>query len=215
MYRLLIFLSMAVLVLCGCSSVAPQPAAPIEVTRLVEVTAPPIEVTRVVEVTRIVAQTVAPVEVTRVVVQTSAPIVITATPAPTLASPMDAPTQPPAKPAASASAEEVVAAFKAAGLDAEQVTPLTKDDYGIAPYVGSGVHFVIPSLCADCGGKVIVVPNDAERATLRSFYQELGKQSAMLFSWVFEKAPVVVQINGDLPEAQARKYEAALKAIKW
>jgi hypothetical protein len=36
----------------------------------------------------------------------------------------------------------------------------------------------------------------------------------MLFSWVFVKDNIVVQINGDLPEEQAKKYEAALNGLK-
>lgn len=106
--------------------------------------------------------------------------------------------------------DAVIAAFKAAGLEAEAARPMTKDDYGAAPLVGTGARFLIPSLCADCGGRVIVVADAAERARLVDFYEELGKQSALAFSWVFEKGPVVVQLNGDLPEEQARKYEAAL-----
>lgn len=122
--------------------------------------------------------------------------------------------KPAAKPGATSTADAVIAAFKAAGLEAEQSQPLTKDDYGLAPMVGSGLRFLIPSLCADCGGRVFVVPDAAERARLKGFYEELGKQSALAFSWVFEKAPIVVQINGDLPEAQARKYETALQTVK-
>lgn len=107
-------------------------------------------------------------------------------------------------------ADEVIAGFLAAGLEAESASPMTKDDYGAAPMVGAGVRFVIPSLCADCGGRVIIVEDDQERAQLVGFYDEMGKASALAFSWVFEKGPVVVQLNGDLPEEQARKYQAAL-----
>jgi len=107
--------------------------------------------------------------------------------------------------------DQIVEKFKAAGLEADGPRVLTKDDYGMAPYVGSGVRFLIPSLGADKGGRVFVVTDAQERANLVKYYTELGKSSAMLFSWVFESGPVVVQINGDLPEATARKYEAALK----
>ena len=42
----------------------------------------------------------------------------------------------------------------------------------------------------------------------------MGKSSALFFSWVFVKDRIVVQINGDLPEDAARKYEAALNGMK-
>lgn len=109
---------------------------------------------------------------------------------------------------------QVVAAFKAAGLPAENALPLTKEDYGLAPYVGSGLHFFVPTLCADCGGRVFAIENKEERERLQKFYVEMGKQSAVLFSWVFVKDNIVVQINGDLPEAQAKAYDAALSSLR-
>jgi hypothetical protein len=90
---------------------------------------------------------------------------------------------------------------------------MTKDDYGFAPLVGEGVRFLVPSICPDCGGRVFVVSNKDERDRLRGYYEELAKGSAMLFSWVFERGDVIVQINGDLPEEQARKYEAVIQAL--
>lgn len=171
-----------------------------EVTREVVITARPVEVTRVVEVTRIVEQTVAPVIVTATADPTAAPTV-----APT-------PRPQPAAPK-TVNAESVIAAFKAAGLEAEAVRPLTKDDYGLAPFVGSGLHFTIPSLCPDCGGRVFLLEDAVDRERLKSYYVAMGKASALVFSWVFERAPIIVQINGDLPESQARAYEAALQAL--
>ena len=109
---------------------------------------------------------------------------------------------------------QVVSAFQAAGLPAENARPLTKDDYGLAPYVGSGLRFFIPAPCADCGGRVFAVENKEERERLQKFYVEMGKASALVFSWVFVKDNIVVQINGDLPEAQAKAYDAALSKLR-
>ena len=116
--------------------------------------------------------------------------------------------------AKAATGDDVVAAFKAANLEAEGARPMAKDDYGAAPYVCTGTRFLIPSLGEEAGGRVFVCGNDADRDALATFYTELGKGSALLFSWVFVKDRIVVQINGDLPEEQARKYEAALNGMK-
>lgn len=109
---------------------------------------------------------------------------------------------------------DVIAAFKAAGLEAESPTPMTKDDYGMAPMVGDGVRFLIPSLGADMGGRVIVVPDKGERDRLVAYYTDLGKQSAAFASHVYQSGDVVVQINGDLPANQAAKYEDALHGME-
>jgi hypothetical protein len=108
--------------------------------------------------------------------------------------------------------DSIVAAYKAAGLEAESPTPMGPGDYGPAPYVAKGMRFLIPSMCADCGGRAFVGTKE-EIAALQRYYVEMGKGSALLFSWVFvtPDGKAMVQINGELPEDQARKYEQALK----
>jgi len=106
--------------------------------------------------------------------------------------------------------DDVVAAFKSAGLEAESTYSMTKDDYGPAPYVCTGTRFLIPSLGADNGGRIFICDKKEDRDALSNYYIEMGKSSALFFSWVFVKGDVVVQINGDLPEDVARKYEAAI-----
>ena len=42
----------------------------------------------------------------------------------------------------------------------------------------------------------------------------MGASFAMLFSWVFVRDNILVQINGELPEAKAKQYETALRSAK-
>lgn len=105
---------------------------------------------------------------------------------------------------------DVVTAFKDAGLEAENPTAVTKDEYGLAPYVCDGTHFFVPSLGEDAGGRVFICDNKEDQDALFNYYDKLGKTSAMFFSWVFVKGDVLVQINGELPETIARQYEAAI-----
>jgi len=142
--------------------------------------------------------------------------VATDSPAATEAVPPTAPAEATATEPAEAievTPEAVIAAFQAAGLEAESARPMTREDYGMAPLVGEGVRFLIPSLGEDAGGRVIQVPDDAERASLIAYYVDLGKSSALFFSHVFEHGDIVVQINGDLADDIAAQYEAALRAV--
>lgn len=144
----------------------------------------------------------------------TSPAVVADTPAPATAAQEDpTATVPPVPESSSATPDDVIAAFVAAGLEAESPRPLTREDYGAAPYVGQGVRFLIPSLGEDMGGRIIVVPDAADRERLATYYRDLGKQSAMFFSHVFEVGDVVVQINGRLADDVAAQYEAALQAI--
>jgi hypothetical protein len=110
----------------------------------------------------------------------------------------------------SVTGDDVVTAFKNAGLEAEGSYPMTNDDYGPAPYVCTGTRFLIPSIGADNGGRIFICENAEDLASLKNYYDELGKSSALFFSWTFAKGNVLVQINGDLPEDKARQYEAAI-----
>lgn len=105
---------------------------------------------------------------------------------------------------------DVVGAFQAAGLEAESTRPMSVDDYGLAPFVCDGTRFFIPSLGEDQGGRIFICPNDEDLALLRDYYEGLARESAAFFSWVFVKDSVLVQINGDLDDLTAAKYEAAI-----
>lgn len=151
-----------------------------------------------------------------------------AQPTPTIASPTNttAPTEPPTatptlKPPTAAPAaakwqsSQAVEAFKAAGLEAESPRPLTKDDYGLAPMVATeGTRFLIPSLGPDSGGRIFSFASQDDLARTQDYYVEMGKSSAIFFSWTFAKDNILVQINGDLPEETAKKYEAVLAAME-
>jgi hypothetical protein len=106
----------------------------------------------------------------------------------------------------------LIAAFKAAGLEAESPAQLGVQDYGMAPFVCFGVRILIPSLGPNKGGRLFVCDDAGEQAALAGYYQALGKGSAAFYSWVFVKGNVIVQINGTLPETIARQYESILNA---
>ena len=88
------------------------------------------------------------------------------------------------------------------------------EDYGFAPLGDEGLRFLIPSICSDCGGRVMYYSDRYYLEKTKKYYDDLGKESAALFSWTFVRDHILVQINGDLAEDDARKYEAALNAAK-
>ena len=110
--------------------------------------------------------------------------------------------------------EKVLAAFTVAGLEVDSPSPMTREDYKLAPYSRdvTGVRFLVPSLGPDAGGRLFVGP-DADLKRLETYYTELGKGSAAFYSHVFRHGNALVQINGDLKDDQAAKYEAALKGV--
>ena len=107
------------------------------------------------------------------------------------------------------------AAINSAGLEYSGAKPMTKADYGMAPMTAiEGTHFLIPSLCADCGGRIFSFASQGDLDATQAYYVNLGKGSAALFSWVYAKDNILVQINGDLAEAKAKQYQEALNNLK-
>ena len=110
---------------------------------------------------------------------------------------------------------QVIEAFKSAGLEAESARPMTKDDDGMALMVAvEGTSFLIPSLGEDEGGRIRSFDSPEDLEKTKAYSVKLGGENAAFFSWVFVKDNIIVQINGNLPEKQAKEYEAALNALK-
>ena len=181
-------------ILCACQT--ESPVQTVEVTRLVPET---------IIVTEIVPQTVVATElVTQIVV-------ITATPEPPTATPESTPTPDYYK----FESVQVLDAFLSAGLEAEPNHPMTKDDIGLAPNVFvEGTRFVIPSICPDCGGRIMSFDDPTRLDVMFTYYDEIGKSSPIFFSWLFIHENILVQINGGLPQATAMKYKEALESLK-
>jgi hypothetical protein len=111
--------------------------------------------------------------------------------------------------------QQVLDAILAAGLEAGNPRPMITDDYGLVPMLAiDGIRFFLPSICSDCGGRIMSFADQEKLQVVRDYYGQMGRFSAILFSWVFVKGNILVQINGRLSEADARKYEAILIGLK-
>jgi hypothetical protein len=111
---------------------------------------------------------------------------------------------------------EVIQAFAAAGL--EVVNPSVVDlaelkDTPMPLTMREGMRFLLPSVCPDCGGRVYSFESARDLEQVKRYYVGLGKMNRELFSWVFVKDNLVIQLNGHLPQDVAMQYDEALAAI--
>lgn len=167
-------------------------------------------VQQTVEVTRVIPQTVVVTLIAPQTVIVTQIVEVTSTPEPPTSTPEPSPTVSFQK----WTSTDVVEAFKSASLEAENTRPMTKDDYGAAPMRAiEGTRFIVPSICPDCGGRIMSFSNQEDLDLTKAYYEELGKNSAILFSWVFVKDNILVQINGNLSEEKAKQYELALMIL--
>lgn len=111
---------------------------------------------------------------------------------------------------------DVIATFQTAGLEAENPTIMTYEDYknSLFPMADESIHFYVPSIDPTAGGRVFYYTDLNQLAKTQNYYVSLGNEMAAFRSWVFVRDHILVQINGSLPEEQARKYETALQSIQ-
>lgn len=110
--------------------------------------------------------------------------------------------------------DEVLQAFKDAGLEAENPREMTKQDYGFAPMKAQEAkRFFIPSLGKDAGGRIFSFDNIADLKQTKEYYDAAGRESAILFSWTIEKGNILVQLNSDLPKEKYEKYKKVLDEL--
>ena len=119
------------------------------------------------------------------------------------------------------SSEEIVEAFREEGLEVGETSPIEKGEGPISSRTPGtyeeGTRFVIPSLGKDSagrdlGGRVFTFDSEEDLAEMRDFYEDLA-ETGFFFTWIFVEKNVLVQMNGELPEEGARKYEAVLKEV--
>lgn len=113
---------------------------------------------------------------------------------------------------ASSKVDKILKAFNDAEFEAEDSFKMSPRNYGMAPYVCDGYRFYIPSLGNNAGGRLFVCNNKKDQQLLANFYRDLGRKSAALFSWVFEKGNVILQMNGEMDEPMAMEYKEIFMA---
>jgi hypothetical protein len=126
--------------------------------------------------------------------------------------------------AASPTAYDVCKQFRARSLEANPCRRMTASDWGLVGRPRNAIEgrrFVVESLCdeyedpCDSGGRVMRFKTMGALRAQKAYYDGLGKKGSLFFSWTFVNRQhlLLVQINGELPEARALKYKAALAAL--
>lgn len=120
------------------------------------------------------------------------------------------PVSAPAPPTSAA----VVQAFKDGGMPIASTAPMTRQDYGMAPLLATeGTHFTISTLKNGGGGRAFTFSSNDDRDKMKKYYDELGKTSAAFYSHTLTANRVLVQINGDVPDTEAKKYQDLLAKV--
>jgi hypothetical protein len=126
------------------------------------------------------------------------------------------------KEASTLSPDEVIQAFENAGLEVGETYPVEQepgwDENGVPKTYAQAARFTIPSLGVpeegvpgprDRGGRVFVFDSQRDLDAVRGYYEALGP-SALPHVYVKDQV-LLLQINNDLPKAEADRYGAVLQ----
>jgi hypothetical protein len=126
------------------------------------------------------------------------------------------------KQASTLSPYEVIQAFENAGLEVGETYPVEQepgwDENRVPKTYAQAARFTIPSLGVpeegvpgprDRGGRVFVFDSQRDLDAVRGYYEALGP-SALPHVYVKDQV-LLLQINNDLPKAEADRYGAVLQ----
>jgi hypothetical protein len=111
-------------------------------------------------------------------------------------------------------ADEVIEAFKKAGLEVEDIKDVKPENLGMAPNTHKeGKLFQIPSVGQEVNGKILIYKNNKDLQKTKEYFDEAGKASAAFFSYTIEKDDIFVHLPKFVPEELVEKYKAALENL--
>ncbi|MDT2668148.1 hypothetical protein [Enterococcus dongliensis] len=109
------------------------------------------------------------------------------------------------------SLDSILKKFKDDGLTVDEAKSMTKEDFGMAPM--SAKEAKIFGIQKDDSGdymnaRIFQFEKEKDLTKTKDYYDDLGKESAMAFSYTAanEKKLVLMQFNGDLPQDLVQKY---------
>lgn len=105
---------------------------------------------------------------------------------------------------------DVIQSFKDAGLEVGKVKGMDKKEFGNIRK--DGKRILIPSLGDDAGGRLMSFKNKKDLETAKSYYVTLGNAGPMFFSHTHQSGLFLLQMNGDMEDAEFEKYVKAMDA---
>ncbi|HDR4457915.1 MULTISPECIES: stress protein [Bacillus] len=108
---------------------------------------------------------------------------------------------------------KVIEKFKAAGLEADNPSDLPEKEFGNTRKEAKRI--LVPALGEDSGGRIFEFKNKEDLEKAKKYYDDLGNGNQMLFSHTYAKGNFLIQMNGDMEDAQFNKYKEVMdKVIK-
>ncbi|MFF6016367.1 stress protein [Lysinibacillus fusiformis] len=99
----------------------------------------------------------------------------------------------------------VIQSFKDDGLDIGDVSDLENKEFGDTRKEGKRI--LVPSLGEDAGGRLFMFKDKKGLEKAKSYYDELGKESPLLYSHTHANGLFLIQMNSDMKDAEFEKFK--------
>ncbi|EOP29653.1 stress protein [Bacillus toyonensis] len=106
---------------------------------------------------------------------------------------------------------KVIEEFKAAGLEAENPSDLPEKEFGNTRKEAKRI--LVPALGEDSGGRIFEFKNKEDLEKAKKYYDDLGNGNQMLFSHTYAKGNFLIQMNGDMEDAQFNNYKEVMDKV--
>lgn len=111
------------------------------------------------------------------------------------------------------STNDVIDGLSSTGLLSDVVADLPKDEFSGSREEGKRI--LVPSLGEDAGGRVFKFKDEKGLNEAKKYYDDLGKQSPLLYSHTHANGLFLLQMNGDMSDADFEKLKVAMdEALK-
>lgn len=107
--------------------------------------------------------------------------------------------------------DDIIARFQESGLEVGNISDLEKKEFGDTREEGKRI--LVPSLGEDAGGRLFRFKDQDGLDKAKGYYVGLGESGPIFYSHTYEKGLFLLQMNGDMEDAEFEKYEKAMDEI--
>lgn len=113
----------------------------------------------------------------------------------------------------SVTTNDVIQSFKDAGLEIGEISDLENKEFGNTREEGKRI--LVPSLGEDAGGRLFKFKDSKGLEDAKSYYDELSSGGPLFYSHVHANGLFLLQMNGDMEDAEFEKFKNAMdEALK-
>ncbi|MCG7340133.1 hypothetical protein MHZ36_12625 [Staphylococcus sp. ACRSN] len=105
--------------------------------------------------------------------------------------------------------KDIIKGFKDDDLNVNDEKKMTHDDFGAAPMKAIDARIFIVN--GNNHSRLLKFKNESDLKQTKIYYDELGKESAILYSHTYSKEKYLIQMNGEVDDHTFEKYKKSMQ----